>query len=332
MAGCCSCRRRGKSDPTSTSGRCGSFPLILFILSAIPTSLIFSLEQSTKSISYLSDHWFHECAKWDPLSEKFLVSTFYGGGLAEVSPDGGEEKLVVKDPAVAGYLSAGVNIDQVRKRVLVVYSDPIWSRYSGIGAYRLGTWDRIFLTQLAGPGDEPSLADDVAVDEEGNAYITDARSNKIWKLSTDGELLSVIKSDIFVQKKGLLHNFVGLNGIVYHSNGYLLVVHTSTGSLFRINTKTEEITLVKVEGSLKRGDGLELMSNDKLVVAGTPSRLVESLDDWTTARVVGRYVGVIHRIPSAATVKDGKVYLTHIVGFGFGTKKMHRLAEAIFTP
>ncbi|KAJ1699255.1 hypothetical protein LUZ63_007767 [Rhynchospora breviuscula] len=332
MADCCSCRRRRKSDPTSTSGRCGSFPLILFVLSAIPTSLILSLEQSTKSISYLSDHWFHECAKWDPLSEKFLVSTFYGGGLAEVSPDGGEEKLVVKDPAVAGYLSVGVNIDQVRKRVLVVYSDSIWSRYGGIGAYRLGTWDRIFLTQLAGPGDEPSLADDVAVDEEGNAYITDARSNKIWKLSTDGELLSVIKSDIFVQKKGLLNNFLGLNGIVYHSNGYLLVIHTSTGSLFRINTKTEEITLVKVEGSLERGDGLELMSNDKLVVAGTPSWLVESSDDWITARVVGRYVGVIHRIPSSATVKEGKVYLNHIVGFGFGTKKTHRLAEAIFTP
>lgn len=180
-------------------------------------------------------------------------------------------------------------------------------------------------------GDEPSLADDVAVDEEGNSYITDAKSNKIWKVSSDGEPLSVIKSSIFVQKKGLLNNFVGLNGIVYHPNGYLLVIHSSTGSLFKIDTGTEEITLVKVEGSLERGDGLELLSNEKLVVAGTPSRLVESLDDWITAKVIGRYVGLIHRIPTSATVKDGKVYLNHLVGFGFGMKA-HRFAEAIFTP
>jgi hypothetical protein len=171
----------------------------------------------------------------------------------------------------------------------------------------------------------------VAVDELGSSYITDAKSNKIWKVSSDGELLSVIKSDIFVQKKGLLNNLVGLNGIIYHPNGYLLVTHTSTGALFKINNETEEITLVKVEGSLKRGDGLELMSNEKLIVAGTPSRLVESSDNWTTAKVIGRYVGLIHRIPTSATVKDGKVYLNHLVGFGFGPKT-HRFAEAIFTP
>lgn len=190
--------------------------------------------------------------------------------------------------------------------------------------------DNLILYQNA-TGEKPSLADDVAIDEEGNAYITDARSNKIWKISSDGELLSVIKSDIFVTKRGLLNNLVGLNGIVYHPNGYLLVIHTSTGSLFKINTRTEEIALVKVEGSLERGDGLELMSNEKLIVAGTPSRLVESSDDWTTAKVVGRYVGPVHRIPTSATMKDGKVYLNHLVGFGFG-RKTHRLAEATFTP
>ncbi|KAF3322679.1 SMP-30/Gluconolaconase/LRE-like region [Carex littledalei] len=320
MAGCCSCFCRWST-----------FALVLFILSAIPISLILSLEQSTKSISYQSRHWSHECAKWDPLSEKFLVSTFSGGGLAEVAPTGGEERVVVQDLAVAGNFSVGINIDRVRRRALVVYSDGIRGRYGAIGAYRIGSWDQLFLTHLTRPGDKPSFADDVAIDEEGNAYITDARSNKIWKVSSDGELLSVIKSDIFVTKRGLLNNLVGLNGIVYHPNGYLLVIHTSTGSLFKFNMRTEEITLVKVEGSLERGDGLELMSNKRLVVAGTPTRLVDSSDDWMTAKVVGRYVGPVHRIPTSATVKDGKVYLNHLVGFGFG-RKTHRLAEATFTP
>lgn len=158
MAGCCSrSRRQSSRTSTSTTGRCGSFPLILFILSAIPTSLILSLEQSTKSISYQSHHWFHECAKWDPLSEKFLVSTFFGGGLAEVSPNGGEERLVVQEPAVVGNLSLGISIDRIRKRVLVVYSDLIRLRYGAIGAYRLGSWDQLFLTQLTRPGQLPVL-------------------------------------------------------------------------------------------------------------------------------------------------------------------------------
>jgi hypothetical protein len=86
------------------------------------------------------------------LSEKFLVSTFFGGGLAEVSPIGGEERVVVQDPAVAGNMSIGISIDRIRKRALVVYSDAIRYRYGAIGAYQLGTWDRLFLTQLTRPG------------------------------------------------------------------------------------------------------------------------------------------------------------------------------------
>jgi hypothetical protein len=156
--------------------------------------------------------------------------------------------------------------------------------------------------------------------------------NKIWKLSPDGAPLGVIKNATFVQRTGALNNFVGLNGIVYHPNGYLLVVHTSGGDLFKVDPVTGSVRVVNVRGSLKQGDGLELLSPMRLAVAGMPSRLVESTDDWETASVMGRYVGPMHRIGSSATVKDGDVYVNHIVGLGLGKKKTHVIARAVFVP
>lgn len=178
--------------------------------------------------------------------------------------------------------------------------------------------------------DEKSFADDVAVDSEGNAYVTDAREGKLWKVGVDGKLLKVIENPILTQKKWY-KKIVQLNGIVYHPNGYLLVIHTFSGNLYKIKIgEKEEIKLVSVvEGSLKFGDGLDLLSPTKLVVASNPSKLVESNDDWETAKIVGVADGASHRLVTASTVKDGKVYLNHIFGFGF-PKRKHLLIEADF--
>lgn len=180
-------------------------------------------------------------------------------------------------------------------------------------------------------GDEKSFADDVAVDAEGNAYVTDIRGNKIWKVGVDGKLVSIIRNPLFTSKEWY-KNLVGLNGIVYHPDGYLIVIHTFSGNLFKIDlTKGEEVKIIKVAGGpLYFGDGLELLSPNKIVVAGNPSgRLVESLDGWNTASVVATFSGPRHRIATAATVKDGKVYLNHIVGIGY-PKKKHAIVEAVF--
>lgn len=177
------------------------------------------------------------------------------------------------------------------------------------------------------------MADDVTVDGDGNAFVTDAKGSRIWKVGAGGELLSTIRSPLFTPSKGWLANVVGLNGIVFHPNGYLLVVHTFGGRLFRVDPTTEEVNVVEVSGgSLLLGDGLALLSPTKLVVAGTPSgRMLESSDDWRTAALTGSYYGPLHRIASSATVKDGKVFLNHLVGGGLG-RRTHVITEAVFSP
>lgn len=147
----------------------------------------------------------------------------------------------------------------------------------------------------------------------------------------DGELLSIIRNPLFTPKEWY-KTFFGLNGIVYHPDGFLIVIHTFSGNLFKIDlTKGEEVKIIKVEGGpLYFGDGLELLSPNKLVVAGSPSgRLVESADGWDTASVVATFSGPKHRLATAATVKDGKVYLNHMLGMGY-PKKKHAIVEAVF--
>uniref|UniRef100_A0A0E0CZI6 Uncharacterized protein n=1 Tax=Oryza meridionalis TaxID=40149 RepID=A0A0E0CZI6_9ORYZ len=322
--GCC--RRRGGAG----AGAGGTASLAVAALAA--AAVVAFLEGTARGVSYVGDGWFHDGVRWDAEGGRFLVTTMTDGRVVEVPGGGGagagagegkvEARVVVADPGAAGRSATGLTLDAPRRRLLVVYTDLApWFGYAAVAAYELGSWRRLFLVRLDRPGDS-TLADDVAVDEEGNAYVTDAKGNKIWKVSPDGEPLSVIKNATFFQRPGWINIFVGLNGIVYHPNGYLLVIHTSGGDLFKVYPKTGSVHVVKVKGSLKTGDGLALLSPTRLVAAGLVSRLVESDDDWETAAVTGRYVGPAHRIGSSATVKDGDVYINHIIGFGLG-KKTH---------
>lgn len=244
-----------------------------------------------------------------------------------------EEVTVVKDVDLAGNASLGLVVDRPRNRLLVAVADVIGNRYGGLAAYDLSTWKRLFLTHLSGPSDEKSFADDVAVDAKGNAYVTDAKASKIWKVGVDGKFLSIIRNPLFNPKEWH-RTLVGLNGIVYHPDGFLIVIHTFSGNLFKIDlAKGEEVKLINVVGGpLTFGDGLELISPTKLVVAGnSPSaRLVESSDGWETASVASKFSGPRHRLATGATVKDGRVYLSHLIGMGY-PKKKHAIVEAVFS-
>ncbi|KAE8727577.1 protein YLS7-like [Hibiscus syriacus] len=241
-------------------------------------------------------------------SRPSILVSFLEGGVGEIHvPDDYtpglvlQEATVVKDTDLAGKFSLGIAVDSPRNRLLMVVADLLRNRYSALAAYDLprGTG---FLTQLSGPSDEKSFADDVAVDAYGNAYVTDAKASKIWKVGVNGEFLSVIRNPLFTPKQWFI-------------------------------SKGEQIKLIQVDGgSLVFGYGLELISPTKLVVAGNPSgRLVESSDGWETASVVAKFKGPAHRLATAATVKDVKVYLSHLVGMGY-PKKTHALVEMRICP
>ncbi|CAN6969025.1 unnamed protein product [Brassica oleracea var. botrytis] len=328
-------------SPSFCSAR---FSVALFlVISAVPIAYLICLERAapyTHVFSYHSSGFFRECAKWDDAGRRFLVSFMDGGGIGEIVPRDGnsdvlDEVTVVKDADLAGNASLGIAIDRDRNRLLVAVADLLGNRYSALAAYELSTWRRIFLAELSGHSIEKSFADDVAIDAHGNAYVTDAKGSKIWKVDVSGELVSTIESPLFTPP-GWYNNLVALNGIVYHPDGFLVVIHTFSGLLYKIDLTADgddgnKVSVIQVAGgTLRFGDGLELLSPTKIVVAGNPSaKLIESSDGWQTATVTGWFnTGMVHRIVSSATVKEGKVYLNHIVGFG--SKKRHILVEAVF--
>ncbi|CAN6469069.1 unnamed protein product [Victoria cruziana] len=319
----------------------GSFMAVILLLTAVPLAFVVFLERSASSgphFGYYSKWWFREAVEWDDRGGRFIVSRFEGGLGQILVPDGDfsgafeEETAVAAPEQLPGISFLGVRVDRQRNRLLVALSDVVRGRFGGVAAYDLDSWQQLFLTQLSGP-DVKTMADDIAIDDEGNAYVTDAIGSKIWKVGVNGELLTTIQNDIFTERKEWYLNLIGLNGIVYHHSGFLLVIHTSSGNLFKVDVNKELVSKVEIiQGSLMMGDGMELLSATQLVVAGAPSvRLVESLDGWKTAYVVRRYIGPIHRIASSATVKDGKTYVSHIVGLGFGRRK-HLITEAVFLP
>ncbi|XP_051118897.1 uncharacterized protein LOC127243084 [Andrographis paniculata] len=314
-----------------------NFFLLLLLVSAVPIAYVIHSETSGRSThvyEFHSNGWLRECTKWDDVNDRFLVSFMEGGlGVVPVKEDGQvlEEVPVVDNAGLGKNSSLGIFIDRPRNRVLVAIADVFGSKYSAVAAYDLTTWSRLFLTQLSGSEGEKGFADDVTVDTEGNSYITDTKGNKIWKVGLNGELLNTIGNPLFSAKEWY-SNLVGLNGIVYHPNGYLLVIHTFSGTLLKVEIgKGDEVKVVNVTGgSLRMGDGLVLLSPTQIVVAANPSRLVESSDDWETARIVSKFSGASHRLVTAATVKDGKVYLNHMFGLGY-PKRKHVLVEAVFS-
>ncbi|KVI12549.1 uncharacterized protein LOC112507711 isoform X2 [Cynara cardunculus var. scolymus] len=317
------------------------FLLSLVLLSAIPLAIIITLESAAPTAHYYQFHstgWFRESSKWDQVNSRFIVSFTDGGGLGVVrvpedhNPDLVLEEIpVVKNTDAVGNGTCGVFIDRPRNRVVVAIADVFGNTYSAVAAYDMDSWKRLFFTHLPSSEDGKSMADDVTVDAQGNAYITDAKGTQIWKVGVDGQILSVIKSPLFHAKEWY-HNFFTLNGIVYHPNGYLIVGHTIAGILFKVEINNgNRVALVKVDTRLTVADGLELLSPTKLVVAGANGvKLVESNDDWTTASVIGRSPVLKHRMATAAMVKDGKVYINHALGMGY-PKKKHVFVEAVFS-
>lgn len=142
--------------------------VLLLVISAVPVAYIISVERAeppTHVYRYHSSGFLRECAKWDDSNRRFIVS-FLEGGVGQVSvPDDDdygdvlEEVTVVKDSDLAGNVSVGIAIDRQRNRLLVSVAQLLGNTYSGLAAYDLSTWQRLFLTHLAAAASKFSFLD-----------------------------------------------------------------------------------------------------------------------------------------------------------------------------
>lgn len=238
---------------------------------------------------------FHpEGIEWDAENSRFLTGSFTEGTIFEIADDGAISPFIEDEDLQS---TLGIHIDYERNRLLVANSeqsdDPESMGLAQLGIYDLTSGERLHFVDLGSLlAEGHHLANDVTVDAEGNAYLTDSFSPVIYKVTPDGE------ASILIQSEELIGDFFGLNGIDYHPDGYLLVARSEPGSLFKVPLENPEaIVQIEMDETISP-DGVVLHSNGNLiVVAGTLNEdgstnrevlEVSSSDDWESAEIINR--------------------------------------------
>ncbi|MCC3157980.1 SMP-30/gluconolactonase/LRE family protein [Hymenobacter sp. 15J16-1T3B] len=259
-----------------------------------------------------------EGIQWDDANQRFIVSSRREGRLGTVKDDSSYTQLA-DDPRLISTI--GVNLDAGRNRVLAAVSDNNFNpartttatqrKLAAVAIFNASTGSLISYTDLGSKAAAypQHFANDIAVDGQGNAYITDSFAPVIYKLDLQGNATVFLDNTQLSGGTGF-----GLNGIVYHPDGYLLAAKTSDGSLFKIPVNNPAgFTKVTTSQNLAGADGLLLFDNQTLLVVagsqGTVYRLTSS-DSWANASNAGSFVtGAVG--PTTITRRSNDAYVLY---------------------
>lgn len=228
---------------------------------------------------------------YDRANGRFLTGSLAEGSIFEIGLDGGITAVVTDAGLVS---SVGIEVDEARDRILVANSDS--SVFGGqsqgqakLGIYSLTTGERIAMADLAaelgGADDAVFFANDVAVADDGTAFITDTQQNVIYRVGMDYE-------------PGVHYAFSGvegmsLNGIEWHRDGYLVIADSGNGRFYKLPTADgSDANMIAVPQALPGADGIVWRDDGALAVvqnSATDGRvtLLRSDDGWLTADIVG---------------------------------------------
>jgi sugar lactone lactonase YvrE len=230
-----------------------------------------------------------EGIEYDEDNGRFLTGSLAEGTIFVVERDGRVVPFVEDDELVS---SVGIEVDEDRDRLLVansnsaVFGDQNATGHAKLGVYHLTTGERLAMVDLGATvgGEARHFANDVTVDGEGNAYVTDSFANAIYRVTPD-------------YRASVLHRFTDLaqgdllNGLVYHEGGYLLAV--AGQKIYKVPVANPAgTTEVDVSEPVGGQDGIVLTRDGRLVVtsnSATEPRLVafRSNDNWLSAQRAG---------------------------------------------
>ncbi len=141
------------------------------------------------------------------------------------------------------------------------------------------------LGRFAVPYDgSPHFLNDIALDGEGNAYITDSLAPTIWTI--DAGLKGLEK---FVEDPALvIQEGFNLNGIaITPDQRYVIAtIPGAPGALFRISLEEREITEVAFDGPFRGADGLVFADPERLIGVVGGIYVIELSDDYARGRIV----------------------------------------------
>ena len=248
-----------------------------------------------------------EGVEYDMTNNRILTGSLTEGSIFQLHPDG-RLTTIVTDPDLIS--SVGIEVDELRNRLLVANADR--SVFEGnttgqamLGVYDLQSGERIAMVDLAAtidplPVEAAFFANDVAVDDSGTAYVTDTRMNVIYRVGSNYEA-------------SVLHQFndgPGPNGIVVHPSGYLLVARGD--ELWKVPVaEPAAATAVVLPEEIPGQDGMVWSVGRLAIVSNSGNRVVAltSTDNWVTADLDG--VATYETQATTAAVVDDDVYVVH---------------------
>jgi sugar lactone lactonase YvrE len=240
------------------------------------------------SVAFTVSNLYPEGVQYDAKNSRFLVSSLTTGNVGQVKDDGTYSVFA----SGAGIISAvGMNLDDSRNRLLVASSNGTLRNIAKLVSFNRDNGQVLFNTDLGALRSAPNhFANDIAVDNQGNAYVTDSFAPVIYKVDAQGVASVFLDNPQLAAPAGAF----GLNGIVFHPDGYLLVAKSDEGALFKVPLSNPAgFTRVTATGlDLRAADGLLLQDNNTLqLVANSQSKVyrLSSTNNWTAATLSGTF-------------------------------------------
>ncbi|MHB8258965.1 MAG: hypothetical protein ACYDCN_09635 [Bacteroidia bacterium] len=289
---------------------CNKKNVISLILCALMMG--FAKPASAQKIEFSAAQLYPEGIACDAKTERIFLSSLYLGKVSVVDAKGtysvfcDDAKLIT---------TIGMKFNPLNNKLYVLNGDAGMSKRSSpetlkkinqlvIINGKTGVIENTI--ELGGLFEGKHFANDLTLDKEGNVYITDSYSPVIYKIDTKNKASVFAKNDAFKPDS----TAIGLNGIDWNPEGYLLVVKTVEGTLWKV-TMDGKVTQVKLNGDVKRGDGILFTKPNELAVVQnslSKTAFLQTNDHWATANLL-KDVKATGAFPTTATQDAKNVYI-----------------------
>ena len=266
-----------------------------------------------------------EGIEYDEESGTFLLSSLNATPIIKVHPDGTYEPFTQGEQFPLS--TAGLEIDHERSRLLAAsYKDSeLWddnpetkgAAYLRVYSLNTGMLEQEVNLSVLAPEASSYFANDIAVDDKGNAYISDWHARVIYKVDPDGNA-----SLFWTNETGIPS---GPNGLDFHPDGYLLVsvlnvdeqsLYADYGLIKVPLSAPETATAVAISGSGYAGfDGMVInddgnavgVTNNGIVPGGNVLLELSGRNNWESAEIVN--TTAITASTTVAVTPGGEYYV-----------------------
>jgi len=299
--------------------------------------------EPTPRIEFDALESYPEGIAFDQTKNVYYVSSARLGNIGQVSPQGMYSVLHADTTLKSTY---GLKIHPDGKKLYACVSDANYSKFTNpatrmkmarLIAIDIQSGKKVSDVDLSALLPGKHFANDLAFDNQKNAYVTDSFAGAIYKVTPDGKASVFAKDDLF-KTEG-----VGLNGIVFHPDGYLIVDNSSKGQLFKVMLNNpKSVQKIMIDQYFLGADGLLLKDKNNLtmVVNGGNDKIYQlmSNDNWQTA-VVSAATASTDRFtyPSTATSNGADIWIMNaqfnqLLDSNSVPVKKFAIQKAIFKP